>query len=124
MKDLLRVRRGESDGMAVLALSGELDLASAPVLERELTAVDGVSQALIVDLTDCGFVDSTGLAVLVRAVEADGRTVALVNPAPPVRRLFDVTAIEKLIPIFDTVADARTAFPLPGARVQGQTPDQ
>ncbi len=80
-----------------LMLHGELDLASAPVLEAELRDVQarGVKQ-LILDLSDLQFMDSTGLTILVRehqAAEMNGHTISLGGTTPPVHRLFEVAGV-------------------------------
>jgi anti-anti-sigma factor len=54
----------------VLTLSGELDLASTSVLERELDAVESAGATkILIDLAGVGFMDSTGLQALLRARE-------------------------------------------------------
>jgi anti-sigma B factor antagonist len=85
----------EADGV-VLALSGELDLASAPVLERELRDAEATSPPrLVIDLAGLAFMDSTGLQALLRAREranTDGQHQLLLRRAPhQVQRVFELT---------------------------------
>ena len=55
------------DGRALMALSGELDLAVAPDLVTEIEfALDQISPHLVLDLTDVEFIDSSGLTMLLR----------------------------------------------------------
>ncbi len=84
----------------VLALAGELDLESADVLEREVAALhaDGRDR-VVIDLRDVGFIDSTGLRVLIglhRAAEHEGRLIGLVRGPHPVQRIFELTATAPL----------------------------
>lgn len=76
----------------VLALSGELDVVSAPGLELCLNEVLAESDARIVlDLSDLAFVDSAGVSVLIKAkqdAEASGRTLLLGRPTEQVERVF------------------------------------
>jgi anti-anti-sigma factor len=123
MRDLLRVDRAQHDGIDVLTLNGELDLASAPVLEKQLRAIDGRDARIVVDLSGCGFIDSTGLTVIVEAASREGHSIALVGPTPQVRRVFEITAVETLVPLFETMAEAEVAFPLPRPGVQSETPN-
>lgn len=59
--------RSLPDGRALMALSGELDLAIAPDLVTEMEyALDHVSPHLVLDLTDVEFIDSSGLTMLLR----------------------------------------------------------
>lgn len=81
---------------AVIALAGELDLAGAAVLERELDGVD--AGAVVVDLRGLGFMDSTGLrtlAVASQRAHRAGRRFALVPGAAQVMRVFDVTRMRE-----------------------------
>ena len=80
-----------------LVLHGELDLATASILEAELRDVQarGVKQ-LMLDLSDLQFMDSTGLAILVRehqAADTNGHTISLRGKTPQVHRLFELTGV-------------------------------
>jgi anti-anti-sigma factor len=80
-----------------LALHGELDLESAPALESKLReALAGGSKHLVLDLSDLQFVDSTGLALFVRAhqaAESNGHELTLTGRTPQVQRLFELTGV-------------------------------
>jgi anti-anti-sigma factor len=81
---------------AVLILSGELDLASTPILERELAAVESAgARRILIDLAGVGFMDSTGLQALLRAREratADDRIQLTLRRGPhQVQRVFELT---------------------------------
>ena len=55
------------DGVRVIAVRGELDLSTAPSLEPAIEEALGQPEAVIIDLTECEFIDSTGIALIVRA---------------------------------------------------------
>jgi anti-sigma B factor antagonist len=79
----------------VLALAGDLDIASAPLLERHLDDAATIgSVRVVVDLSDVEFLDSTGLRVLLTArerLQERGQELRL-RPGPPVvQRLFELT---------------------------------
>jgi anti-sigma B factor antagonist len=81
---------------AVIALAGELDLAGAAALERELEGVD--EPAVVVDLRGLGFMDSSGLRTLAMAalrLHRAGRRFALVPGAAQVMRVFDITRMRE-----------------------------
>lgn len=89
----------------MLALRGELDLATAPSLSERL---EDHSDAVVIDLSECQFIDSTGIAVIVRAWQrlggGDGRAgslLALCSPTSQVRRLIAVTGLDTTISVFD-----------------------
>jgi anti-sigma B factor antagonist len=102
----LRVEVRSDGGATVLALGGELDLASSPMLEAELKRVGAQNpELLIVDLRELAFMDSTGLSALVRAYhrarEAGGR-FGLVNGPPQIQRLLSLTGIGDRIAVVES----------------------
>jgi anti-anti-sigma factor len=90
----LAVRTEERDGAAWLFLSGEMDLATAPLVEENLAAAQRGRNAVYVDLEDLTFMDVSGLAIFLngakRAGDSGGR-FGVVNIQAPVRRVFEVT---------------------------------
>lgn len=90
-----------SDGERVIRLRGELDIESAPDLERVLLRSRPARQRVVLDLAELKFMDSTGLRVLVRARTAadEGRwEIGLRNVPPTIRRLFDMTGVHAALP--------------------------
>jgi anti-sigma B factor antagonist len=91
----LAVERIRADGYELLAVEGEIDIATSPRLIAALNeAVTDTTGAVLVDLSAVGFMDSTGLALLIRAqrrLSGRGRGFAVVCPEGPVRRIFDLT---------------------------------
>ena len=84
------------DGDAVIIiLQGELDLASAPDLERELKDAEATSpNRVTIDLSGLGFMDSTGLQALLRARERAGSAsyeLTLRRGPHQVQRVFELT---------------------------------
>jgi anti-sigma B factor antagonist len=97
--DLLVVRTERRNGVAHVAVQGELDLATAPTLHKHLLPLepDGVS-AVILDLRDLTFIDSTGLRALLSAFSrADGQRLAIVGATDAARRLFRITGTERIL---------------------------
>src|SRR5687768_6843398 len=92
----LAIDERDVDGVRVLEVQGELDLASAPLLCRRLDAARAQRvRRLVVDLTRLAFCDSTGLRALMGAgneIRVDGGRFAVACPTDgAVARLFDVT---------------------------------
>ena len=109
--DAYAVRRGPgSDGVVVIELQGELDLGAAPALDTHIrTALAERPRGVVLDMTGVGFVDSSALRVLLRARQGladDGVELVLAGVAPQVRRLFELTKTDGLLPMAPTVADA------------------
>lgn len=74
---------------------------TAPNLERELEgSLDAAQEPLLLDLGRCEFIDSTGIALIVRswqACEGNG-DFALCGISDQVRRVLDITGLEETIP--------------------------
>jgi anti-anti-sigma factor len=87
-------RRGRA---AVIAVAGELDLASGPELEAQLHQISAAdTELVVVDLRELEFMDSTGLSIIVRAhqrLTGEGCTLGLVRGSPQVQRLLDLTGV-------------------------------
>lgn len=91
----LRVEVRNDPDRTVLRLLGELDLASAPLLQGEIESAEaGAARPLVLDLDDLAFIDSTGLRVILSAHERSrehGQTFALTRGSQQVRRLMSIT---------------------------------
>jgi anti-sigma B factor antagonist len=95
-------------------LSGELDHATAPDLREPLEgAIDSGARAVLVDLSDCTFIDSTGLSVLVHAHSRlldDGGKLEVCCPGPQVRRLLEITGVDRSFGVHQTRDEALSAL--------------
>jgi anti-sigma B factor antagonist len=105
------------DGIGVFAINGELDQATADDLRNPLQeAINGGARAVMIDMTKCGFIDSTGLGVIVEAwkllEERNGERAGLsiCCPEPEVKRLLEVTGLDQAIAIRDTREEAIAAL--------------
>ena len=80
-----------------MRLSGELDLASAPLLESEIESVELGDTALVVlDLEDLEFIDSTGLRIILAAharSQERGQEFAVTRGSQQVQRLLSITRV-------------------------------
>jgi anti-sigma B factor antagonist len=98
--------RSKRDGdVHVIELSGELDLAGAPEVERELRRVEATDvDAIIVDLAALDFMDSSGIRLLVMAHRRslwDSGRIVLRRPSAAVLRVLEIAGIAELLPIED-----------------------
>ena len=99
-----KVHSEQQDGVFVIAVEGELDMNTATDLERELEGPVAAAQApLLIDLSRCEFIDSTGIALIVRSwqtLDSDGgEGFALCGIGQQVKRVLDITGLEQTIPI-------------------------
>jgi anti-sigma B factor antagonist len=102
------------DGLHAVSVSGELDQSTAPELRTALGDVLGdESGGVLVDLSDCAFIDSTGLSLLVetkRHLAEDSRRFGVCCPDVDVRRLLELTGIDQAVGLFDTRDEAISAL--------------
>ena len=89
----------------IVTLRGEIDIVSAPEFEEKLSTV---GSTVIVDLRSLDFMDSSGLAVLLRRKQlTDGSSdLRLVMKPGIIEKLFRVTGIDQVFPIFSEVEAA------------------
>ena len=86
-----------SNGSSVVAIAGEIDLATAPAIANVLN--DFAQESVIVDLSAVTFIDSSGLAVLSDAhsrIRRSGGRLAIDCAQPSVRRVFEITSLSAL----------------------------
>jgi anti-sigma B factor antagonist len=97
-------------GIPVVSVSGEVDLATAPALERTLRdAADDQRGEVIVDLTCCSFLDSRGLTALLATRERLGhsdRSLRVVLSNPHVLKIFHITGFDQIFEIYPTLSAA------------------
>lgn len=97
----------------VLAVSGELDVATAGALSASLeAAIEAGGAEIWVDLSEVAFMDSTGLRVLLdarRRLRAKAKTLAVICPLGPVRRVFTVAGLDREVDIYGDRAAAHAA---------------
>jgi anti-anti-sigma factor len=86
-----------SDGGVEVALRGELDIATAPVLrEHLLELVDQGWTDIALDIAELRYIDSTGLSVLImtlKRVEQMGGSFVVRHPSTSALKLFDITGL-------------------------------
>jgi anti-sigma B factor antagonist len=105
------------DGAATVVLSGELDVATVPMLEAALLEQLQQRPAVVIDLSELSFIDSSGIGALIQAKRtADGalRGVVVVGGSH-VDRIFGVAGIAEALPLYsdrraalDAIGGART----------------
>lgn len=107
------VTRELSDGTFVVALTGEVDLYTAPELKSELLRlVADEPNRIVVDLSGATFVDSTTLGVLLGAVKRlrlIGGELVIVCADLNIRRILSITLLDRAFTIYDTLGDALEA---------------
>ena len=108
---LLRFNTTVVGDVAVVTLTGELDVAGSALLEQELERISNELQpaALVLDLSELDFMDSTGLRLVVTAEQtskADGRPFAIVRGNSDVQRVFEITRMSDRLRFLDSAEEA------------------
>ena len=90
------------DAQHTLVVMGELDFASADVLRHHIDALRGEGERIVLDLNGVQFIDSGGLAALVRAhddAQAGNWTLSIVRPSERVQSYLRRTGLDRVLPI-------------------------
>jgi anti-anti-sigma factor len=100
-------------GCRDVQIEGELDLAVAGELDEVLTTAVGQCKQVLVGLERCAFIDSSGIAVILRAhsrMEADGNRLVVYAPTAQVLRVLSVTGLTANGLVFDSANEALAAL--------------
>lgn len=112
----LEVNQRTVDGTVVVAVSGEVDLATAEALRDALVAAEGeAASGMVLDLQQVGFLDSTGIGELVgvhRRLRKSGRPLALVVPEGPIRKILAITGMDSVLDLYEDESSALSALAL------------
>lgn len=106
------------DDVTVIAVSGVVDMLSAPDLNETVgTTLAARPAALLIDLTQLDFLASAGLEVLVKAHRmAEGHTrLAVAADGPATSRPIKITQVDQFVPLYATTVEAIEALHAPTA---------
>jgi anti-sigma B factor antagonist len=99
------------DGIVSVTLAGALDVATAPrVRDLLIRLIDEGHHRLVLELSGVDFVDSIGLGVFVGVVHRlrpYDSSLAVAAPSPQAQKVFEITQLVRVLPIYDT-SDAAT----------------
>ena len=107
------------ENVRIVTVRGEFDISVAPQVKEVLAeAASDPARALVVNLIECEFIDSVGLATIVGETRplCNGQCMAAIaSPEDSeVRKLLELTGITLSLPTFDTVEEAVEAATSPG----------
>jgi anti-sigma B factor antagonist len=113
----MQAKEQQQEGMSVLIIEGEIDLACSPELRALLHGfAKKKAPTLVLDFQGVGYVDSSGLATLVeyvRLAQDFGGKFGLLNVSDRVRTIFDLVRLTEFLPIYPSLAAARAALLAP-----------
>lgn len=113
MSELVDLAIDERDGVIVVQVSGELDIAGASRTGEAIAeAVSTAARGLVVDFSSLDFIDSSGVAMLfglARRLTSRRQQLCVVAPeGGPVARVLDIVEFEKAAPVVGTLDQALT----------------
>jgi len=104
----------ENQGHKILVLSGVIDIYTALQLKQTYIGVlDGTEQHLIVDIHNVGYMDSTGLGILIsiaKRLSPKGGTLHLVGCNSKIKHMLYVTNVSWFVPLHQSVDEAIEAI--------------
>jgi anti-sigma B factor antagonist len=104
------------DGVCVVRVTGELDISTHERLGETLTEAAAKDDPIVVDLSACDFIDSSGVRALLlglKATEASSNGAggfAIAGPSSQVVRIIEMTGLDKAVPVHPSVDAALKAF--------------
>ena len=99
----------EKQGASIVVFNGEIDLESSPAARKILLRCFDNTSNVIVDLSGVTYIDSSGVASLVEALQAakkNGSRLSLVSVSEPTRRVLELARLDKVFTICSSVDDA------------------
>ncbi len=108
MTDAIR----EEQGRLVIELGGEIDLDRAPELRKRLLDCVGRGRDVLVDLSQVTYIDSSGIASLVEALQSAGKAgtrFGLIAVSPEALRVFELARLDKVFTIHPDIGAALAA---------------
>ncbi len=115
----LNVMSRREGARTVISVSGEIDVYTAPTLRERLNDLVARGEYdLVVDMAGVDFLDSTGLGVLVgglKRTRSHHGTLRLVCDQEKIIKVFRITGLTKVFPIYASLQDALTATDQPAA---------
>ncbi len=101
------IELADHDGIRVIKVGNEVDLANADTLQRYLEEAAAGNDTFVVSLETCRYIDSSGLRPIIRLAERVGDAFFIVvPPGTQVRRVFDLTNLAERMNVCDSEKEA------------------
>lgn len=107
----LRFEEKEKGMQTVVSIAGDIDAYHSPRLKEELEKyIKGDTAEIILDISEVPYIDSAGLGTLVsilRETRTHKKNLKLVGLRQNIKRIFEMTRLDKIFEIFDTVDESK-----------------
>jgi len=111
---MLEIKKRKDEAITILEIEGEVDLYSSPNLRTELLDLTKIkTKAVLVDLANVKYMDSSGVATLVEALQQVGKyggKLKLTNLKEAVKDVFELSRLDKVFDIYQNIDEAKGAF--------------
>lgn len=111
---MLEVNTTKKDDATIVSIRGDVDLYSSPQVRKTIIALTGKKTPIIlVNLTEVGYMDSSGVATLVEGLQQVGKykgKFKLFGLAPAVREVFELSRLDKVFEIHKDEAAAMASL--------------
>jgi anti-sigma B factor antagonist len=98
------------DGLPVLHVTGEIDIYTSPLFKEAINELISASHShILIDMSEVAFMDSSGFGTLLSAskpLRPIGGSLSLVGCNEAIARMLDITRLNTLVPVYDSLADA------------------
>jgi anti-sigma B factor antagonist len=109
-KEPLNIEIGAHEGNSIVAISGDIDMYSSPLLRKSLMlCVQKKTSPLLVDFRDVSYIDSSGIATFVEALKgmmAFGGRLKFFGMSPAISEIFSFSKLDKVFEIYENIEDA------------------
>lgn len=108
----MTINAEEQQGVTIVFLKGEIDLQTSPEVRKALLAHLAKEKDLIVDMSEVGYIDSSGVASLVEAYQTarkEGLNFSLAQVGPGAMRVLHLARLDRVFTIHASIADGLAA---------------
>ncbi len=109
----MKYQTREEHDATVVTFEGDVDLQSSPDARKVLLEMVGKGQPIMVDLSEVGYIDSSGVASLVESFQAarkSGQDLVLISVSDGAKRVLELARLDKVFTICDTLEDGIAAI--------------
>lgn len=107
---VVNVEATAADGVHTFKVTGDVDLKTSPQLREKLqAALKSKPKGILIDMNACPYIDSSGIATLVEALQGlriSGGRMAIAGTAQRVKDIFEIAHLDGIFPMFGTVEEA------------------
>lgn len=110
----IETKTDSNENIPIIIVEGDITYYTAPIMKTHMIALFEANNAnIIFDFSRATYLDSTAMGTLIGGLKRSmrmGGTLAIVCTNRDIKRTFEITGLDKIFDIFDTVEDAASSF--------------